>query len=190
MPVNSVTFHDGTILYAANLTTSFSSAANISGDAFSGPVSIAGIDIGSGLQNAYNTANASFIKANTSGSISSAYNQANTATVLAQAGFNLANSNQNLIGSSFPIANSALNLSQSAFTKANTTNIINTNGFGLITDGGNFGDGLSHPAVNNGFATLTALQTQFKAASFTATGSGNNLTISAVTGALYDGLTL
>jgi hypothetical protein len=62
--------------------------------------------------------------------------------------------------------------------------------YGVITDGGHFGDGATHAASSNGFSTLAALQTQFKAASFTATGSGTNLTVTAVTGALYAGLTL
>lgn len=60
-----------------------------------------------------------------------------------------------------------------------------------ITDGGFFGDGLAHPASSNGFATLAALQSKFRAASFTATGSGTNFAVSNVSpGALYPGLTL
>lgn len=59
-----------------------------------------------------------------------------------------------------------------------------------ITDGGNFWDGLTHPASANGFATLAPLQTAFQAASFTATGSGTNLTVSSVTGVIYPKLTL
>lgn len=62
--------------------------------------------------------------------------------------------------------------------------------YGKITDGGHFGDGLSHHASSNGYSTLATLQTQFQAASFTATGSGTNLTVSSVTGYLYRGLTL
>lgn len=62
--------------------------------------------------------------------------------------------------------------------------------YGTITDGGFFGDGLSHTAVTNGFSTLAALQTKFQAATFTATGSGTTLTVSSVVGALYAGLTL
>lgn len=63
--------------------------------------------------------------------------------------------------------------------------------YGAITDGGFFGDGLAHPASANGFATLAALQSKFRAASFTATGSGTNFTVSNVLpGAVYAGLTL
>lgn len=86
------------------------------------------------------------------------------------------------------------------FGAQNIQNIIatlqaSTSGFipqtyGTITDGGSFGDGLSHPASANGFSTLAALQTQFQAATFTATGSGTNITFSNVTGLLYPTLTL
>lgn len=62
--------------------------------------------------------------------------------------------------------------------------------YGAITDGGTFGDGVSHPASANGFSTLGALQNQFRAATFTATGSGTSLTISSVVGSVYPGQTL
>ena len=64
---------------------------------------------------------------------------------------------------------------------------VNPLAYGTITDGGTFGDGLSHPASSNGFATLAAIQAIYKDASFTATGSGTNLTISSVTGSIQLG---
>lgn len=67
----------GQILYAANLNNNYANAVSILGDSIQGSlylttlvantsVVINNIDVGSGLQNAYNTANAAFIKANTS----------------------------------------------------------------------------------------------------------------------------
>lgn len=115
MPVNVVTFADGNILYAANLISSFNDAVAITGDAMTGPLSIQGIDIGSGLKNAYNAANGAFTQAN------NAYNQANAATNSATAAY--LNSN-----AAFTAANNAttanvtpaFNQANAAFAAANT----------------------------------------------------------------------
>lgn len=61
--------------------------------------------------------------------------------------------------------------------------------YGTLTSGF-LGDGVSHPASANGYATLAVVQAAFRTATFTATGSGTNLTISSVTGIVYPGLTL
>ena len=109
MGVDIISFQPGTILYAANLNESFANAVNITGDTMTGPLVIStpgtaltggngtfnqtlnvgnqlfinNIEIGTGLQNAYNAANAAFIQANAGGnpaivnSINAAFLRAN-----------------------------------------------------------------------------------------------------------------
>lgn len=83
MPVNTG-FSDTRILFAANLNSNFALAANVQGDAFTGPlvannfvattiiantsIVVNNIDVASGLASAYNAANGAFAKANTGGS--------------------------------------------------------------------------------------------------------------------------
>lgn len=55
----------------------------------------------------------------------------------------------------------SVNPSTHSANMANAINTLTPISFGTITDGGYFGDGLSHPASGNGFSTLAALQAKY-----------------------------
>lgn len=136
MSVNSG-YVSGQILYAANLNTAFSQSANLNGDSFTGNVtvpnftvsetqyvnklvanttlSIDSIDVGSGLRNAFATANAAFNAANTS--------NANLNAILLSNIYNAANAAQNTANNALPLSGGKVT---GTITLNSTLNVSNT----------------------------------------------------------------
>lgn len=137
MPVVS-NFQSGSILYAANLNTTFANTVNVTGDAMLGTltapnmtanvkvvtgtviantaISISGIDIASGLSQAQANANSALNLSQ------AAFNTANASSGgFATAAFTKANSANVLAQAAFGQANTSTTLAQAAFNQANTS---------------------------------------------------------------------
>ena len=92
-----------------------------------GAVVAGGVDVINFSQAAYNAANA----AGSSAYVQAAYNQANTATGIAQAAFNSANNVAPQVQPAFDKANSANVLAQSAYNSSNAVNQYAASGYAL-----------------------------------------------------------
>ena len=113
----------------------------------------------------------------TDGKMSSAYNQANTGTVLAQAAFNSANNVSPQIQPAFDQANTGTVLAQAAFNYANT---ISSSGTSIDS----FARTTANSAINNVSATNGKMESAYTQAN-TATTNASNASFPAGTALLF-----